>query len=110
LLYYINRLSEFQASFSVFPKKSFQTTWSGWLPAQFYLCTEFSGNGPGGSAEALYHSLFDKIAKLPDNIKVYPGHNYGEKPVSTIGYEKCHNPYYRCRSKKEFLELRQRGI
>lgn len=33
-----------------------------------------------------------------------------EKPVSTIGYEKFHNPYYQCRSKEEFLKLRRKGI
>lgn len=65
---------------------------------------------PGGSSQDLYHSLFDKIANLPHDTEVYPGHNYGEKSVSTIGYEKSHNPYYLCRSKKEFVELRRRGV
>lgn len=67
-------------------------------------------DGPGGSSEELYHSLFDKIAQLPHNTKVYPGHNYGEKPVSTVGYEKSHNPYYQCQSREEFIELRRKGI
>lgn len=64
----------------------------------------------GGDSEALYHSLFNKIARLPDDTKVYPGHNYGEKPSSTIGYEKFHNPYYLCRNKEEFVKLRQTGV
>ena len=67
-------------------------------------------DGPGGSSEKLYHSLFGKIAQLSDDTKVYPGHDYGEKPVSTIGYEKSHNPYYQCRNKEEFLELRRKGV
>jgi len=67
-------------------------------------------DSPGGSSEELYRSLFDVIAKLPDRTTVYPGHNYGEKPVSTIGHEKSHNPYYQCRNKQEFLELRKKGI
>lgn len=35
---------------------------------------------PGGNPKQLYHSLFDKILKLPDTIEVHPGHNYGKKP------------------------------
>lgn len=64
----------------------------------------------GGSSRELYHSLFNRIARLPDKTKVYPGHDYGKKPTSTIGYEKAHNPYYQCRSKEEFIELRKKGI
>jgi glyoxylase-like metal-dependent hydrolase (beta-lactamase superfamily II) len=67
-------------------------------------------DGPGGSSEELYHSLFDKIAQLPADTKVYPGHNYGEKPVSTLGYEKSHNPYYQCQNREEFIELRRKGV
>jgi len=67
-------------------------------------------DSPGGSSEDLYYSLFDKIARLPGDTKVYPGHNYGKKPVSTIDYEKSHNPYYRCKSKEEFVELRRKGV
>ena len=33
------------------------------------------------------------IKKLNDNIEVYPGHDYGSKAHSTIGYEKKNNPY-----------------
>jgi len=67
-------------------------------------------DGPGGSSQALYNSLFDKIAKLPDETRLYPGHDYGVKPVSTIGYEKSNNPYYQCRSKEEFIKLRAQGV
>ncbi|MBE0478936.1 MBL fold metallo-hydrolase, partial [Candidatus Aerophobetes bacterium] len=64
----------------------------------------------GASSEKLYHSLFDKIAKLPVEIKVYPGHNYGKRPVSTVGYERLHNPYYQCKNREEFVELRRKGV
>ena len=47
---------------------------------------------PGSSEEDMKKSL-KKLSKLDDNIEVYPGHDYGEKPSSTIGYEKEHNPF-----------------
>ena len=34
-----------------------------------------------------------RIMKLPDNIEIYPGHDYGGKPTSTIKHEKETNPF-----------------
>jgi len=58
---------------------------------------------PGGSAEDMYHSLFDKLMKLDDNIKVYPGHDYGPKPYSTIGVERRTNYTLQKRTVDEFI-------
>lgn len=60
---------------------------------------------PGGSSEQLYNSLFNKLMKLPDDVEVYPGHDYGVKAFSTIGYEKRHNYVLRPRSLREFVEF-----
>ena len=48
---------------------------------------------PGGSWNTMARSLREKLAVLPDDTKVLPGHNYGPAPTSTIGYEKRYNPY-----------------
>ena len=42
-----------------------------------------------GSMSALTRSVKDKLFKLPDDTKVYPGH--GE--MTTIGHEKKYNPF-----------------
>jgi len=60
---------------------------------------------PGGSSEELYDSLFGKLVKLDDELEVYPGHDYGEKPHSKLGYEKKHNYTLKPRSKDEFLKF-----
>ncbi|MEE9586217.1 MAG: MBL fold metallo-hydrolase [Nitrososphaerales archaeon] len=60
---------------------------------------------PGGSAEDLYSSLFNKILNLDDNIEVYPGHNYGAEPSSTIGSERKHNYVLKPRTKEEFVRF-----
>ncbi|MEK6891740.1 MAG: MBL fold metallo-hydrolase [Nanoarchaeota archaeon] len=59
---------------------------------------------PGGDAIKLFESL-QKLKKLDDKIKIYPGHDYGETPFSTIGDEKKNNPYFKCKTKEEFLKL-----
>lgn len=42
-----------------------------------------------GSMSALIRSVKDKLFKLPDETKVYPGHG----DVTTIGHEKKYNPF-----------------
>ena len=59
---------------------------------------------PGGDAVKLFESL-QKLKKLPDKTEVYPGHDYGETPSSTIKDEKENNPYFKCKNKEEFLKL-----
>jgi hydroxyacylglutathione hydrolase len=58
-----------------------------------------------GTAEDMYHSLFDKLAKLDDKTEVYPGHDYGPKPHSTIGEEKRTNYVLERRTLDEFVEF-----
>ena len=60
---------------------------------------------PGGSAKELYHSLFDIIGKINENFVLYPGHNYGNSPTSTIGREKKTNFVLQPRTENEFLEF-----
>ena len=60
---------------------------------------------PGGSSESLYDSLFQKLMKLDDSVEVYPGHDYGPRPHSTIGAERRTNYVLKNRTKKEFVEF-----
>ncbi|UCH02564.1 MAG: MBL fold metallo-hydrolase [Candidatus Bathyarchaeota archaeon] len=58
----------------------------------------------GGNSKDMYYSL-NKLKKLDDDIKIYPGHDYGVKPHSTIGEEKQTNYTLEKRSLKEFIEF-----
>ncbi len=48
---------------------------------------------PGGSLEVLLKSIKERILPLPDDTIVWPGHDYGGSPTSTIAEEKKHNIY-----------------
>jgi hydroxyacylglutathione hydrolase len=48
---------------------------------------------PGGSWPLMLHSIQTRLLTLPDDTNVYPGHNYGRMPTSTIGHEKKYNPF-----------------
>jgi hydroxyacylglutathione hydrolase len=60
---------------------------------------------PGGNSTSMYKSLFHKLLKLSDDVEVYPGHDYGSKPVSTIGEERRSNYTLETRSLKKFIEF-----
>jgi glyoxylase-like metal-dependent hydrolase (beta-lactamase superfamily II) len=60
---------------------------------------------PGSDAGALFESLFTRLMKLPDDTEVYPGHDYGPRPTSTIGAEKKNNYTLQPRTKEEFIEF-----
>lgn len=60
---------------------------------------------PGGDPDAMYRSLTDKLAKLPADTVLYPGHHYGPAPTSTIGDELRQNHYLRVRSLADWRRL-----
>ncbi len=60
---------------------------------------------PGGDPEAMYHSLTGKLAKLPEDTVLYPGHNYGPSPTSTIGDELKQNTYMKIKSLDDWRRL-----
>lgn len=63
---------------------------------------------PGGDPEKMYYSLTQVLAKLPDQTRLYPGHDYSSKPVSTIGDEKNENYYLRIASLEDWMRLMSR--
>lgn len=60
---------------------------------------------PGSDPAEMYDSLFERVAKLDENLVVYPGHDYGTTPTSTVGREKKTNYVLVPRTKQEFLEF-----
>jgi len=60
---------------------------------------------PGGDAGTLWRSL-QRLAALPEETRVWPGHDYGKTPTSTIGWERTTNPYLLCKTEEEFIALR----
>lgn len=57
---------------------------------------------PGSDPTEMYYSLTQRLAALPDDTVLFPGHNYGGAS-STIGQEKRANPFLRFASLADFL-------
>ena len=64
-------------------------------------------------ASKLFHSLHEKLAKLPDFCEVYPAHGAGSlcgramsaKRTSTIGYERKYNYAFQTKDRSKFIDL-----
>lgn len=67
---------------------------------------------PAGSAQALYHSVHEKLYALPDETRVFVGHDYPDgREVAyqtSIGKSKRANPQLRAETTEaQFVEFRQ---
>jgi sulfur dioxygenase len=59
-----------------------------------------------GDAGVLYNSIHNKLFALPDETLVYPGHDYEQRFVTSIGQEKARNPRLGGgRTKDDFVAL-----
>ena len=59
---------------------------------------------PGSDPTEMYYSLTQRLAKLPDETVLFPGHNYGGSS-STLGHEKRGNPFMRFAALGDFLRV-----
>jgi len=54
---------------------------------------KIGGTDFGRQARTEYESLHNKLMKLPDETRIFPGHDYGVAPESTIAHERKTNPF-----------------
>jgi len=50
---------------------------------------------PGGDADELYFSLTQRLATVPDDTVLYPGHLYSPEPFATMGETRQRNYVFR---------------
>lgn len=62
----------------------------------------------GGNPEQLYRTITGTLMKLPEHTRLLPGHDYGDVPVSTLGRERAHNPYFQQHDLQSFVAYRMR--
>lgn len=60
---------------------------------------------PGGDPEAMYESLTQRLARIPDDTVLYPGHLYSPEPSATLGETRQRNYVFRLRSLDQWLAM-----
>ncbi|HEY8172186.1 MAG TPA: MBL fold metallo-hydrolase [Dehalococcoidia bacterium] len=58
-------------------------------------------------ARTEWRSLQRLLTVVPDEATVWPGHDYGARPSSTIALEKRTNPFLLCADESAFLALKE---
>ncbi len=68
---------------------------------------KIGGTGTEAAARDEFESLTRNLDRFPDDVTIWPGHDYGCRPSSTIALEKVMNPFLqRLDSWDEFLKLK----
>jgi len=60
---------------------------------------------PGGDPEALYESLTQKLAVVPDDTVLYPGHMYSADPNAPMGDVRRTNVVFRPRTRDQWMMM-----
>ena len=60
---------------------------------------------PGGDARQMYETLTGTLARLTDDITLYPGHDYGPTPHASMGEARRSNYALQVRSMDDWLRM-----
>ena len=60
--------------------------------------------GIKSDSKDLYHSVFEKIMKLPKDTVLYPGHDYGKKMSITLEENIKISSLLQAKDEKDFLK------
>lgn len=60
---------------------------------------------PGGDPEQMYESLTTRLARVPDDTVLYPGHLYSPEPSATMGQTRASNYVFRLRTPEQWMTM-----
>ncbi len=60
---------------------------------------------PGGDPSALYDSLTQKLAKVPDDATLFPGHLYSAEPSQSMGETRQYNFVFKPKTEEQWLAM-----
>jgi glyoxylase-like metal-dependent hydrolase (beta-lactamase superfamily II) len=65
---------------------------------------------PGGDPAAMYESLTQRLAAVPDDTVLYPGHRYSPEPSATMGDTRARNYVFRPRTPDQWMQMFGEGF
>ena len=76
------------------------------LTGDLLFVGKVGGTGSEEAGRVEWESLQRLLAAAPDHATVWPGHDYGVRPTSTIALEKTTNPFLQCSDVESFLRFK----
>jgi glyoxylase-like metal-dependent hydrolase (beta-lactamase superfamily II) len=77
------------------------------LTGDLIFVGKVGGTRTDDAARTEWESLRRVLKTIPDEATIWPGHDYGARPSSTIALEKATNPFLRCADVDAFLQLKR---
>ena len=59
---------------------------------------------PGGNPRDLYFSLNQRLAKVPDDALLFPGHLYSQQPSASMGHTRRDNFVFKPKTEQEWMQ------
>ena len=85
----------------------FEPTWRIVITGDLLFVGKVGGTHNDDDGRTEWSSLQRMLEWLPDAATVWPGHDYGVRPSSTIGLERATNPFLGCADVTAFLALKR---
>jgi hydroxyacylglutathione hydrolase len=85
----------------------YEPTWRIAITGDLLFVGKVGGTTNDDDARAEWTSLQRLVDRFPDDATVWPGHDYGVRPSSTMGLERATNPFLRCADVTAFLALKR---
>jgi glyoxylase-like metal-dependent hydrolase (beta-lactamase superfamily II) len=85
----------------------FETTRRLLVTGDLIFVGKVGGTRSDEDARTEWISLQRVLATIPDDATIWPGHDYGARPSSTIVLERESNPFLRCPDVEAFLALKR---
>jgi glyoxylase-like metal-dependent hydrolase (beta-lactamase superfamily II) len=84
----------------------YEPSWQVLITGDLLFVGKVGGTTSDADARLEWSSLQRLLAWLPDDVTVWPGHDYGARPSSTIRLERATNPFLGCPDLAAFLALK----
>jgi glyoxylase-like metal-dependent hydrolase (beta-lactamase superfamily II) len=85
----------------------YEPSWRILITGDLLFVGKVGGTANDDDARSEWASLRRLLDRLPDDATVWPGHDYGVRPSSTIGLERATNPFIRCSDLAAFIGLKR---
>jgi hydroxyacylglutathione hydrolase len=85
----------------------YEPSWRILITGDLLFVGKVGGTATDDDARTEWASLRTLFDRVPDEATVWPGHDYGVRPSSTIGLERATNPFLQCSDVNAFIALKR---
>jgi hydroxyacylglutathione hydrolase len=84
----------------------FEPTYQILITGDLLFVGKVGGTRSEAETRSEWASLQRVLTLIPNDATVWPGHDYGARPSSTIALERSTNPFLGCRNLDEFVQMK----